>query len=218
MAFGYRHRSLARRDQQEQRLVAVMVHTASVSIVAALVRITVASKSGTNTFGECKKHSHASTRRYVRMKTILVAIGFTLCLNLPANGQQISDVYSIGKTYFASSSTRAETEVMSKELTLFDNSGPYYPFVKGAQRLDLFLIHEYGGRTLKQTPPTIRLSFESRSNLSRYKDPGTGTFELTVDGRTIVQAALTLDSSTPIGFVTWENLSYDLSLAKANEL
>ncbi len=152
------------------------------------------------------------------MKTILVAIGFTLCLNLPANGQQISDVYSIGKTYFAYSSAKDQTQVMSKELTLFDNSGPYYPFVKGAQRLDLFLIHEYGGRTLKQTPPTIRLSFESRSNLSHYKDPGTGTFELTVDGRTIVQAALTLDSSTPIGFVTWENLSYDLSLAKANEL
>ena len=44
------------------------------------------------------------------------------------------------------------------------------------------------------------------------------TFQLNVDGRTIVQAGLALDKSTLIGLVTWESLSYDLLLTKVGEL
>jgi hypothetical protein len=107
---------------------------------------------------------------------------------------------------------------MSRGITIFDNSSRDFPYISGAQRLDLFLIHKFAGRTLMQTPPSIQIVFESRSKLSRYTNPGTRTVELTVDGKTIVQAGLALDKSTPIGLVTWENLSYDLSLTKANEL
>ena len=152
------------------------------------------------------------------MKIPLAAIALILCSTFPANGQRPDDVYSIGKTNFAFYQSKDKTEVMSRGLTIFDNSSPDYPYINGAQRVDLFLTHEYSGRTLTQTPPSIRIVLESRSSLSRYKNPGTRNFELTVDGKTVVQAGLVLDKSTPIGFVTWENLSYDLSLPNVNEL
>lgn len=152
------------------------------------------------------------------MKTFLAAIALALCIHLPINGQRPDDVYSIGKTNFAFYQAKNQTEVMSHGLTIFDNSSRDFPYISGAQRLELFLIHKFAGRTLTQTPPSIQLVFESRSKPSRYTNPGTRTLELTVDGRTIVQAGLALDQSTPIGLVTWENLSYDLSLTKANEL
>ena len=152
------------------------------------------------------------------MKTFLAAIALALCLHLPINGQRPDDAYSIGETTFAFYQAKNQTEVMSRGLTIFDNSSWDFPYINGAQHLDLFLIHKFAGRTLTQTPPSIQVVFESRSKLSRYTNPGTRTFELTVDGRTIVHAGLALDQTTPIGLVTWENLSYDLLLTKANEL
>lgn len=152
------------------------------------------------------------------MKSFLAAIALALCMHLPINGQRPDDVYSIGRTNFAFYEATNQTEVMSHGLTIFDNSSADFPYINGAQRLDLYLIHKFAGRTLTQTPSSIQLVFESRSKLSRYVNSGTRTLEITVDGRTIVQAGLALDKSTPIGLVTWENLSYDLSLTRANEL
>lgn len=152
------------------------------------------------------------------MKTILITIALSLCVHVSAYSQKPDEVYRVGKTHFAFYQAKNETEVMSPGFTVFDNSSGDFPFINGAQRLDLFLIHKYAGRTLTQTPESIQLVFESRSKLSRYTNPGTRGFTLTVDGKTIVQAGLALGKSTPIGFVTWENLSYDLSLTKALEL
>lgn len=152
------------------------------------------------------------------MKTLTVVILTVLCVCVPSLAQTPNDVYNIGKTIFGFDQSKNQTSVMSHGLTIFDNSSPDYSYVDGAQRLEMFLIHEYTGRTLKQSPESIQLTFESRSSVSHYKNPGSRSFELTVDGRTIVQAGLALDRSTQIGFITWENVSYDLSLAKANDL
>lgn len=152
------------------------------------------------------------------MKTILTAIALTLCVHLPTHGQSPDDVYNIRQTNFAFYRHKNQTAVMSKGLTIFDNSSPGFSYVHGAQRIDMFLTHEYAGRALTQSPSSIRIIFESRSGVSRFENSGSRTLQFTVNGRPIVQAALALDKSTPIGYVTWEQVSYDLSVAKASEL
>ena len=107
------------------------------------------------------------------MKAFLAAIALGLCIDLPINGQRPDDVYSIGNTNFAFYQSKNQTEVMSRGLTIFDNSSRDFPYINGAQRLDLYIIHKFTGRTLTHTPSSIQLVFESRSKLSRYVNPGT---------------------------------------------
>ena len=70
------------------------------------------------------------------MKTFLAAIALALCIHLPINGQRPDDVYSIGKTNFAFYQAKDQTEVMSRGITIFDNSSRDFPYISGAQRLD----------------------------------------------------------------------------------
>src|ERR1041384_1030288 len=101
------------------------------------------------------------------MRKFLVSISVALCIYMPATAQRPDDVYSIGKTSFAFYQAKNQTTVMSDGLPIFDNSSRDYQYVDGAQRLELFLIHKYTGHTLTETPASIRVTFESRSSVSR---------------------------------------------------
>jgi hypothetical protein len=107
---------------------------------------------------------------------------------------------------------------MAAGFPIFDNSNGEFSYIDGAQRIEMYLTYEYSGKALTETPRSVKIVLESRSGTARYKNAGTRSLQIAVDGRVIAQAALALDKSTLIGLVTWEQLSYDLLLPKAREL
>jgi hypothetical protein len=154
------------------------------------------------------------------MKSLVLVISLTFCLHYAVRGQNQNpdDVYSIGQTNFAFYANKNQTEVMAGGFTIFDNSRNGFGYVNGAQRVDLFLVSGFTGRWLTNEPSSIRIVFESRSSQPWLSKPGMGTLVIDVDDQTIVQAGLAVNKSTRIGMITWEQVSYDVTMPLLQKL
>ncbi len=144
----------------------------------------------------------------------IVALFIACAIPAPAQSNRPDDVYLVGNTLFAYYKNKDKTEVSARNtIALFDNTRSGFSFVHGAQHVDLFPSYEFIGTKMTEEPTAVTLAFESRSSVERLNDPASRVFQLTADGRTIITASLTLDKTTLIGYVTWQQTSARVPMA-----
>jgi hypothetical protein len=136
-----------------------------------------------------------------------------LCLSAAAQSNRPDEVSLINDIYFAYYRNTDKTMVMSKGITIFDNSQDGFHYFQGAQRVDLFLTYEFKGKSLTQMPSSISVMFESRSSAPQLTQLTSRKFALMADTRSVFSVSGSLTKSNVIGLITWENVTVEVPLS-----
>lgn len=148
----------------------------------------------------------------------LLTLCLTVTLHAYASAQtgRPDEVADVGGVLFAYYKAENKTIALMQVAEIFDNSTTGFSYVHGAQHIDCFLTYEFAGRTPAETPTAVTLAFESRSKSARLGAPFDRIVRLMRDGLPGKSYQATLDKTTLIGLVTWEQASVRIPLSDLN--